>query len=218
MRTFIRGLGELLITAGLVVLLFAGYELWGTGRFTDQQQNTLSDDLRKAWDSGEKITKVKIGEGLAVIRIPKFGEDYHFVIVQGVGVEDLKKGPGHYPGTAMPGKIGNFVLSGHRTTYDAPFNRLAELQKGDPIVIETKNSWFVYRVTRRQVVAPTSIDVIEPVPGHPGAEPTKRLITLTTCHPKYSAAQRLIIHGRLAGRQPKDAGPPAVLSPSQAGS
>lgn len=212
MRALIRGVGELLITAGLVVLLFAAYELWGTGRFTEQQQDALADELRHSWQSDRKISDVAIGEGLAVIRIPKFGDDYHFVVVEGVGVEDLKKGPGHYPGTAMPGQIGNFVLSGHRTTYSAPFNRIGELVPGDPIVIETKNSWFVYRVTEREVVLPTEVDVIAPVPGRPGASPTRKMMTLTTCHPKYSAAQRLIVYSKLANAQRKAAGPPAVLT------
>lgn len=220
MRVFIRGLGELLITAGLVVLLFAGYELWGTGRYTEQQQDALADDLRTSWESdrGDKeLTEVAIGQGLGVIRIPEFGDDYHFVVVQGIGVEDLKKGPGHYPGTAMPGEVGNFVLSGHRTTYSAPFNRLGELEEGDPIVVETRKSWYVYRVTEQKVVQPTAIEVIEPVPGRPDAKPKERMITLTTCHPKYSAAERLVIHGELIESQHKDAGPPAVLTAGQAG-
>lgn len=210
-------MGELLITAGLVVLLFAGYELWGTGRFTQQQQDALAEQMQLSWESDKKVTDVSIGEGLGVIRIPEFGDDYHFVVVEGVGVEDLKKGPGHYPGTAMPGKVGNFVLSGHRTTYSAPFNRIGELEKGDPIVIETKDSWYVYRMTERDIVQPGEVDVIEPVPGRPNAEPEDSLITLTTCHPKYSAAQRLIVHGELAKTQQKDAGPPAALTAGELG-
>lgn len=210
-------MGELLITAGLVVLLFAGYELWGTGRFTQQQQDALADEMRLSWESDKKIADVSIGEGLGVIRIPELGDDYHFVVVEGVGVEDLKKGPGHYPGTAMPGKVGNFVLSGHRTTYSAPFNRIGELEKGDPIVIETKDSWYVYRMTERDIVQPGEVDVIEAVPGRPNAEPEDSLITLTTCHPKYSAAQRLIVHGELDKAQQKDAGPPAVLTAGELG-
>lgn len=217
MRALIRGVGELLVTAGLIVLLFAAYELWGTGQYTQREQDALAEDLQQAWESKE-VTKVSLGDGVAVIRIPQFGEDYHYVVVHGVGVEDLKRGPGHYPGTAMPGKIGNFVLSGHRTTYSAPFNRVNELTEGSPVVIETKDFWYVYRVTEKDVVSPSAVEVTAPVPGRPKAKPQRRLITLTTCHPKYSAAQRLIVHGKLDVAQRKSAGPPpAVLTGSYAG-
>ena len=110
-------------------------------------------------------------------------------------------GPGHYPGTAMPGEIGNFVLSGHRTTYAAPFNRIDELRRGDDIVVEAREARYTYRVTRTRIVEPTEVDVIAPVPGQPGREPAKAMITLSTCHPEYSAAQRLIVFGELDRRE-----------------
>ncbi len=138
-----------------------------------------------------------------MIRIPRLGKNYHYVIVEGVSVEDLRKGPGHYPGTALPGGLGNFVVSGHRTTYLAPFNRVDELKAGDRILVDTQDKQYVYQVTGEKVVSPTALDVTDPVPFHPGQAPTDHLITLTTCHPKYSASHRLIVFGRLVQTLPR---------------
>jgi sortase A len=211
-RTFIRSIGELCITAGLILLFFVAYELWGTGAYTQAQQHKLSDELTRSWNAGAgggagagKVTteRVRLGHGVALIRIPRLGKKFRYVIIEGVSVADLRKGPGHYPGTAMPGQIGNFVVSGHRTTYLAPFNKLGELHEGDKIFIDTRTSQFVYTVTAKKIVRPGDVSVAAPVPEHPRANPTKRLITLTTCNPKYSAAQRLIIFGRLVSTAPR---------------
>jgi sortase A len=205
-RIFIRSVGELCITAGVVLLLFVAYELWGTGAYTQAQQHKLGDELDRSWKAGAgKVTteRVRLGHGLALIRIPRLGKGFHYVIIEGVSVADLRKGPGHYPGTAMPGQIGNFVVSGHRTTYLAPFNKLGELRGGDKILIDTRAEQYVYKVTSTKVVQPSDVSVAAPVPEHPRANPTKRLITLTTCNPKYSAAQRLIVFGRLISTTPR---------------
>lgn len=206
MRILIRNLGELCITAGLVMLLFVTYELWGTGRYTRQQQDVLNKELLKSWQAPNVTTeKVTLGKGLAMIRIPRFGPKYRFVIIEGVELADLRKGPGHYPGSALPGEVGNFVVSGHRTTYSAPFNRAAELRAGDKILIDTRQKQYVYEVTGKRIVKPSAVEVTAPVPLKPKDKPTKPLITLTTCHPKYSAAQRLIIFGELTGQLPRRA-------------
>lgn len=208
MRTLIRSLGELCITGGLVLLLFVAYELWGTGAYTQAQQRRLGGELTKAWAApppkGPVTTeRVSLGHGIAMIRIPRLGKSYHYVIIEGVSVADLRKGPGHYPGTAMPGQIGNFVVSGHRTTYLAPFNRIDELRPGDRILIDTRERQYIYTVTAKKVVDPSDVSVAAPVPEHPAADPTQRLITLTTCNPKYSAAQRLIVFGRMVTSIPR---------------
>jgi sortase A len=193
-RVLIRSLGEFCLTAGVIVLLFVAYELWGTSAYTQSEQQRLSRDLDRRWTTSEKV---RLGGGLALLRIPRFGEKYRFVVIEGVSVADLKKGPGHYPGTAMPGQVGNFVISGHRTTYSAPFNRAGELRKGDEILVDTRSKQYVYQVTRSMIVRPTVIDATSPVPFHPTRRPAKKVITLTTCHPKYSAAKRLLIFGEL---------------------
>lgn len=228
-RTGVRALGEIMITLGLVLLLFTFYELQVTGLVTAREQGRLSDDLASAWAAepppsrGQSAgaaaaaeaspAEVALGAGFAVLRIPRLGDfnDSPPVVVEGVSVEDLKKGPGHIPGTAMPGEVGNVVLSGHRTTYGAPFNRFDELREGDAVVLETRDTWFTYRMTGSEIVSPDAVEVTYPVPGDPTATPTKKLLTMTTCHPKYSAKQRLIISAELESADPKSAGRPASL-------
>jgi sortase A len=121
--------------------------------------------------------------------MPKIGVDR--VVVEGVSVADLKKGPGHYPGTAMAGQLGNMVISGHRTTYGAPFNRLDELQVGDEIVVYDRSGPFKYLVSEKKIVKPTAVEVLDPT--------SDARLTLTTCHPKFSARERLIIVAHLEG-------------------
>jgi sortase A len=224
--------GEVLITLGVIVFLFLAYELWFTGLYTAHAQSDLKSQLRTEWAQpapaptelpGETpsapgpsaepglVDTPLPGNAIGLIRIPRLGADYSYAIVEGVSTDDLKKGPGHYPGTAMPGGVGNFVLSGHRTTYLAPFNGLGELEPGDAIVIETRDTWYTYRVTGSETVLPTAVGVVLPVPDKPHAKPTKALITLTTCTPKYSASHRLIIYGTLQSALPKSAGPPPAL-------
>jgi sortase A len=234
-RTVIGVAGEIMITLGVIIFLFIAYELWFTGLYTAHAQSNLKSQLRSEWAlpapspaavlPGEDLSspsvapastpafadKVVPGDAIGLIRIPRLGADYAYAIVEGVSTDDLKNGPGHYPGTAMPGEIGNFVLSGHRTTYLAPFNGLGELQAGDAIVIETRDTWYTYRVTGSETVLPTAVGVVLPVPNKPHAKPTKALITLTTCTPKYSASHRLIIDGVLQSALPKSAGLPPAL-------
>ena len=219
MRTFLRGLGQTLITCGVVILLFVAYELYFTGIETARAQSTLSEDIEALWGRGggystpdDPVVEIPLGTGIAILRIPRFGRNWAKVVVEGVEVNDLKKGPGHYPGTAMPGQVGNFVVSGHRTTYGAPFNRIDELRNGDAIVVETRDTWFTYVVTTKEIVPPTAIEVTYPVPKQLGATPSFARITLTSCHPKYSARQRIIVYGRLEDTRPKSSGAPPALA------
>ena len=220
----LRGVGQTLITFGVVILLFCVYELYFTGLETAREQRALGSQLETFWRDGggsyptaapkpgaPPLKPVEVGDAVAVIRVPKWSRDHLDYIVEGVTVRALKKGPGHYPGTALPGQIGNFVVSGHRTTYGAPFGRLDDLEVGDPIVIETRDVWFTYTVTSKEVVRPTEIEVTYPIPRDAETTPTKALITLTTCHPKYSARQRLIVFGELTQTTKKSAGLPPAL-------
>lgn len=208
-------LGELLITFGMIVFLFIFYELVVTNWATAATQHRLSQQLATQWQKPLPVKKAvpgnaapaaiplitvpAEGKGFAIIRIPRFGSGYHWVVVEGVGYSDLDEGPGHYPGTAVPGQVGNMVISGHRTTHGEPFNRLAELQVGDAISLQVQNHTYVYRMIRRQIVDPNDTSVIFPVPGNLYAKPTKKLLTLTTCNPEYSAAQRMVIVAELTG-------------------
>lgn len=219
-RMFLRGIGQLLITAGVVVLLFCVYELEITNIYAKDQQRALDKTLTEQWDQPKHqvITPMQLaafdGKGIARIYFPTLGKKEVHVVVEGVSHEDLKKGPGHYPGTSLPGEIGNMVISGHRTTYGAPFNRLDELKVGAPIIIETATSFFTYKVTGLTVVQPTAVGETDPVPNQPGVTPTQRLLTLTTCNPKYSARTRLVI--RAVTSTPLAKGP-GVVPPALAG-
>jgi sortase A len=221
-RTVVRGIGQTLITAGLIILLFVVYELWWTGFTTKRDQHRLLNTLRQQWARGEVIADPPLGSGIAILRIPRFGPHYLFVIVQGTSTADLIEGPGHYPGTAMPGKVGNFAVAGHRTTYLHPFYNLNQLKPGDPIVIETARTWFTYTVEDiprtaaryQEIVSPSDIDVAYPVPDQPDAAlpATQRVLTFTSCNPRYSAAQRIVVHGLLTNTTPKAKGLPPALA------
>ncbi|MEU8180466.1 class E sortase [Micromonospora sp. NPDC049047] len=219
LRTGIRVTGEILITCGLVVLLFAGYEVWGKSAIVDAHQNDLNNELAQEWGPTDDPTvapsagpSVKPsppvrGKPLAGLYIPKL--DKNWVVVEGVTQQDIRYAPGHYPGSALPGQVGNFSVAGHRNR--ATFWRLDELNEGDAIVVESKTDWYVYLVSRSRIVRPTQVEVVAPVPGEPDKKPTKRMLTLTTCNPKWDNYQRLIIHAELDRTQPKSAGRPAEL-------
>jgi sortase A len=127
------------------------------------------------------------GDPVARLEIPRIGVDE--IVVSGVGVEDLKKGPGHYPQTPLPGQPGNTAIAGHRTTYGAPFFSIDEVAPGDEIIATTFAGRFVYRVTGTVVVSPTDVGVI--------AGTADARLTLTSCHPLYSAADRIVVTAQL---------------------
>ncbi|WP_043619966.1 class E sortase [Nonomuraea candida] len=201
MRATLRAVGETSITAGLILMLFCAYLLWGTGAYTQSQQLLLKRELER--ENAGKLDRIELGRAVALLRIPKLGRDYQYAVVEGVGAEQLKKGPGHYPDSAMPGQTGNFVLSGHRTTYAAPFREIDELERDDEIVVEAREARYTYRVTSQDIVRPDEIEVLAPVPGKPDIRPIRAFITLSTCHPEYSAAERLIVYGVLKETEPR---------------
>jgi sortase (surface protein transpeptidase) len=215
-----------------VVLLFVVYELFVTDLVAAGEQADLSEQLRHEWSAGPVADRPAVpGDALAVLYLPRLGADYRRVVLEGTAEQELSKGPGHYPGTAMPGERGNLAIAGHRVGRGSPFLDLDRLRPGDAIVVETADTWFVYRVLGdrdtgsfqgdpsgipgREIVRPTDVDVISPVPGgRADAAPDGAWLTLTTCHPKYSAEQRLVIHAVLTdeGALKTDApdGPPAL--------
>jgi sortase A len=226
-RFVLRGLGQTLITLGLVVLLFVVYELWVTNIFAARAQHEVRTEYQRVLAGqaddplvgklslpGGAQARILIGSGIANLYIPRLGKDYAFTVVEGTDDQSLEKGPGHYAGTALPGQRGNFAMAGHRVGKGEPFLNIDRLQPGDPVVVETKNSWFVYRVLGdpashdlsatgtdgvpgREIVDPGDVAVIAPVPDHPGATPSESLLTMTTCHPKFDASRRLIVHAKL---------------------
>lgn len=213
-RATLRGTGELLITFGLVILLFAAYEVWGKTAIVEDQQAGLEQQLEDIWDVPEPVAsptpgaklKALPGNAIARLYIPKL--DKRWVVVEGVTQADIRYAPGHYPKSALPGQKGNFSVAGHRNR--ATFWNLHKLHSGDKIVVETKKTWFVYEVRKTRIVLPTAVEVVRPVP--PGMKPGK-LLTLTTCNPLFDNYQRLIIHAVLVDQMPraKDAPIPDAL-------
>jgi sortase A len=208
----LSALGAVLTGAGVLILLFVAYQLWGTGLYTSRQQDSLRSEFeQKAHiDPNASTTSTTLdpahlppppptGNAVANIRIPKIGVDK--IVVQGVGEADLRKGPGHYPETPLPGEQGNAAIAGHRTTYGAPFNRLDELSPGDDVLVTTAKGSYTYKVANSHVVKPDQVEVLNPTPT-----PT---LTLTTCNPKYSAKERLVVVADLAPGQTATAATPS---------
>jgi sortase A len=245
-RAGLRGLGQLLITAGLVLLLFVVYEIWVSNLFADRKQHQVHQQLATAWRVGQDPLKgqdrlnlpigkqvvLPVGGGFANLYIPQFGKDFVKTIVQGTDDASLDEGPGHYVNSQLPGQIGNFALAGHRVGKGEPFLNLDQLHPGDKVIVQTASNWYVYTVLGdanayaaalrltspsaraaaiaaslaatdsqgvpgREIVSPNAVQVIAPVPDHPDETPTRALLTMTTCHPKYTANQRMIVHAVL---------------------
>ena len=217
MRAVVRGVGELLITAGLVLLLFVAYQLVWTNVEAQRRTDAVAGDVRDAWQrpptttTGTQVVALKKGKGFAFLHIPRLGRKWSVPVIQGVSLPDLSKGVGHYPKTALPGEVGNFAVAGHRATNGEPFAYLDKVRKGDLVVAETEDSWFTYVVDRTKIVSPTSVWVLDPVPGHPGATPSEPLLTLTTCNPRWASYERLIVFGHLTDTRSKAEGPPDAL-------
>jgi sortase A len=159
------------------------------------------------------------GTTFGQLYIPRFGPDYFTNITEGTDREKILNvyGAGHYENTAMPGGLGNFSLAGHRTTYGKPFNLIADLVPGDALVVRTATTWYVYKVYEDLIVKPSDVQVISPIPGIMPGDPLPELtdkdryMTLTACHPMYSADERYIIHATFDYWMPVSEGIPPEL-------
>ncbi|WP_053203014.1 class E sortase [Jiangella muralis] len=227
--TAVGAAGELLLTGGALVLLFAVYTLWGTGIQTAAAQDDLRDQLgfdargggSPAVDGPEvdgpavdgpadqpaAVAELDLGDAYAIMRIPRFGADWEWVMVEGVEDPDLKNGPGHYPDSADAGQLGNFSIAGHRSGHGEPFADFPELRAGDIVEIETAGAVYLYELDDApdgdpdgNKIAISDTWVVDPVPGEPdGTEPAERRITLTTCWPRYGSSARMYATGVLIG-------------------
>jgi sortase A len=216
----VGGLGDLLVTAGLVLLLFVSWQLWWTDVEANREQTGTVQELSRdftaspppAAPQSTQPKPVAFGTAFAILRIPRLGADYARPVFEGTDYETLKKGVGHYRGTAAAGTVGNMAIAGHRTTYGRPFHDIDRLREGDTVVVETKTGYSVYSVQGHTIVPPTAVDVIAPVPEKPGARANGAWLTLTACHPKYSAEKRYIVFARLVRTYPRADGlPPGTL-------
>ncbi len=209
-------IAELLLTAAAICALYIVWQMWWTGVEAEQAQNETAQSVNwsdpsnnggdvkvaeaQEGDPPVQPEKPAYGDLIAQVYIPRFGSQWHRNLVEGTTLEQLNRhGLGHYQDTQMPGQVGNFAVAGHRNGYGQPLGDVDKLQEGDPIIIRTKDYWYVYHYTRYEIVLPTDIYVIAPNPENSSVEPTKRMITLTTCEPKYSTpTHRWISYGELA--------------------
>lgn len=222
MRQTLRVTGEIALTAGAVTLLFVCYLIWGSGLRAAEAQRALSNELTQQWaaHAGGRPDQVRIvrgdpiriapeafhvatGQPFAFIKIPAFGAGWEFPLIQGTDLAQLNVSPGHVPGTQWPGEIGNFAVAGHRVTSGNPFWSLPSLRPGDLVKIQTRHNDLTYEVTGSQFVPPSDVAVLDPVPGRPGAHPTRRLITLITCDPPWTGTHRVIVTGVLVAASPR---------------
>ncbi|WP_458780344.1 class E sortase [Arthrobacter sp. D3-16] len=233
LRGAVLVVGELLITAGIILLLFVAWQLWWTNVESDAKQSEVikefAQDLSAAApvdpvapdapaapeDFGTPVVSAAPGHAgtIGIMYIPRFGESYTRPIVQGTTSDVLDTlGLGHYTNTAMPGAVGNFAVAGHRQTHGAVLDNIHTLVPGDKIYVQTKDGYYVYVFRNNQIVMPSRTDVLEPVPTLPGATPTESFLTMTSCNPRFGAEERIIAYALLDSWRPSSAGPPAEIA------
>ncbi|GAA3175193.1 class E sortase [Streptomyces virens] len=213
-----RAIGEVFITTGVLMLLFVTYQLWWTNVRAHAQAGKEASDLQDDWKNGErKPGAFEPGQGFALLHIPKL--DVVVPIAEGIDSKRvLDRGMvGHYAEgalkTAMPDeKKGNFGLAGHRNTHGEPFRYINRLEPGDPIVVETQDTYYVYKMASiLPVTSPSNISVLDPVPKGSGFTGPGRYITLTTCTPEFTSKYRMIVWGKMDEERPRSKGKPDAL-------
>ncbi|WP_242491786.1 class E sortase [Actinomyces minihominis] len=230
-RETVGVIGELLITIGIFLALFIVWQLWWTSfklegavhseiatfqEMFPSSPTTTEDseytDIQRT-DDPPPVGDVPLDEIYALLHVPRW--DYKVMpVAEGTTTYVLDNGwAGHYPETQQAGEIGNFALAAHRRTYMNNFRRIDTLEDGDPIVVETEEAYLVYEVYGREIVDPSATRVVLPVPNEPGVVPTKRIMTMTTCHPEFGNSERFIVWSEMKYWVPKSEGKPMVLDP-----
>ena len=223
-RRWVRRLGVLLIVAGLAVLGYVGWQFWGTTWLSHKTQERIVTDVQKDWDKNPAATgetgsandtvEVPEGDVGALIRIPRFGDDYVIPVLEGTTDDVLAAGYGHFADTAEPGRVGNYAVAAHRITHGEPLRDMPDLEVGDEVVVETRTTTYTYELTSAGdalTVPFTAGWVVAALPDNPetgGVEPEQkagqRLITLTTCSELFHTDNRLVAFGVLVDHQPRD--------------
>ncbi|MFF3373498.1 class E sortase [Streptomyces sp. NPDC002680] len=213
-----RAVGEVFITTGVLMLLFVTYQLWWTNVRAHAQAGNEASSLQDDWASGKRAPGVfEPGQGFAILDIPKL--DVVVPIAEGTSKKKvLDRGMvGHYAegslNTAMPSAAtGNFGLAGHRNTHGEPFRYINRLKKGDAIVVETQDKYYVYKMEAiLPVTSPSNTSVLDPIPNGSGFTEPGRYITLTTCTPEFTSKYRMIVWGKMVEERPRSKGKPDAL-------
>jgi sortase A len=220
--------GEIIITLGIVLALFVAWQLWWTNVETSNHQKLAIESFFAETKKEPKLPEIPeasnstngsetlessvipdTGDILGIMYIPRFGADYTRPIIQGTSSAQLDTlGLGHYTDTALPGEVGNFAVAGHRQTHGAVFDNIDTLVPGDKIYVQTKDGYFTYVFESREIVLPENSGVLLPVPHEPTVKPTERLLTMTTCHPRFGSEQRFIAYSKLEEKRSMAEGPP----------
>ncbi|MFZ4504758.1 MAG: class E sortase [Microbacteriaceae bacterium] len=234
--------GEVLMTAGIFVLLFLGWHVWYNDVVSGIAQNNAGAELSNEWDnvplsvpefdrnpgdsSGARLfpeppvtASPALNARFATLIVPRFGDTYERAIAYGVDPKKVlnvrSAGLGHYPQTNELGELGNFAIAGHRTTFGAPLGNIDQLRVGDRLYVESEAGWYVYRFRNLEYVWPKDVAVLKPVPWSKAAA-TDRLLTLTSCHPKLSSAERVIAYSVFETFVPRDRGAPSEVAAMKA--
>lgn len=212
-----RAIGELFISFGVLMLLFVTYQLWWTNIRAGQQAGQETNKIQDGFAKGRQPGVFEPGQGFAIMYIPKL--DVVVPVAEGISKHKvLDRGMvGHYGEgklkTAMPAdKAGNFAVAGHRNTHGEPFRYINRLNPGDPIVVETQDAYYTYKmVSILPQTSPSNISVIAPVPQGSGLNGPGRYITLTTCTPEFTSTYRMIVWGKMVEERPRSNGKPDAL-------
>ncbi|RSS84489.1 class E sortase [Streptomyces sp. WAC06614] len=226
-RLAVRTVSEACLTAGTLIVLFVAYLLLWTGVRADRATDGERDRLRDRWAAAgpaaapapartpgpaptpPPTAAYRPGEAFAELYVPRFGADWVKPVLEGTGAELLKKGVGHYAGTARPGATGNFAVAGHRRTYGDPFKDADELRPGDPVIVQDATTRYTYTVRAAPLrVLPTEVGVVAPVPQRSPFTGPGRYLTLTTCDPEWGHSHRLIVWAELTETRPVERGSP----------
>jgi sortase A len=195
MRASLRFLASVMMVSGTLLIADAAVTVLWQEPVSAYVAGNNQGTLKKAYfDPPRRVIRRQPlkGDAIARIMIPSIGLSKY--VVEGTDLESLRKGPGHYPDTPLPGAPGTTAIAGHRTTYGAPFRHIDEVRHGEPVIIDMPDGRFVYRVQGTKIVDDQDLSVLDTV-GY------QRLV-LSACHPLYSAAERIIVFARFVKREP----------------
>ncbi len=221
-RVFLSLVGEVLITVGLFLVLYVVWQLWWTTFIADQYKAEMVEGFQHSYPATAGYTDIRRyddpplvnpahGEIYGVFHVPEW-DWVELPLAEGVDQWILDAGnAGHYPETAQVGQVGNFAVAAHRNSYGNGFRLVETLNEGHQFIIETKDAYIVYKMYDNLVVKPDESWVVEPVPGEPGVKPTKRIMTMTTCHPEFNNYERFIVWSEMEYWVSKEDGMPAIM-------
>jgi sortase A len=228
--------GEGLMTVGTTMVLFLFWYLFLNDAIQSGTQREAASGLSKSWSdfiplpgispsvptsSPTDIEPPRINPGaegqvFALLYVPRFGDDYVRKIGEGIDLDRVLNsrtiGVGRYPQSDALGAYGNFAIAGHRNTWGAAFGEIGELRLGDRIYVEVKQGWYSYQFRNLEYVWSTEADVLYAFPRITDQPADSRIITLTSCHPKFSEAERIIAYGVYEGWYPRENGPPQEIA------